>query len=69
MIAGSITHPATFPKSAMHALAKLREPVDAFFVAVTVNDPDPLRRLNRLRLLNELRAAMHVVADFGKVAG
>ena len=54
---------------AMHALAKLREPVDAFFVAVTVNDPDPLRRLNRLRLLNELRAAMHVVADFGKVAG
>ena len=54
---------------AMHALAKLREPVDAFFVAVTVNDADPLRRLNRLRLLNELRAAMHVVADFGKVAG
>ena len=54
---------------AMHALAKLREPVDAFFVAVTVNDPDPLRRLNRLRLLNELRAAMHVVADFGKIAG
>ncbi len=54
---------------AMHALAKLREPVDAFFVAVTVNDPDPLRRLNRLRLLNELRAAMHVVADFGKVGG
>ncbi len=54
---------------AMHALARLREPVDAFFVAVTVNDPDPLRRLNRLRLLNELRAAMHVVADFGKIAG
>ena len=54
---------------AMHALAKLREPVDAFFVAVTVNEPDPLRRLNRLRLLNELRAAMHVVADFGKISG
>ena len=53
----------------MHALAKLRDPVDAFFVAVTVNDPDPLRRLNRLRLLNELREAMLVVAEFGKVGG
>ena len=54
---------------AMHALSKLRAPVDAFFVAVTVNDADAARRLNRLRLLNELRAAMHVVADFGKIAG
>jgi glycyl-tRNA synthetase beta chain len=54
---------------AMHALSKLRAPVDAFFVAVTVNDPDAARRLNRLRLLGELRAAMHVVADFGKISG
>ena len=54
---------------AMHALSKLRAPVDAFFVAVTVNDADANRRLNRLRLLGELRAAMHVVADFGKIAG
>ena len=54
---------------AMQALSTLRAPVDAFFVAVTVNDPDPARRLNRLRLLGELRAAMHVVADFGKIAG
>ena len=54
---------------AMHALSKLRAPVDAFFVDVTVNDPDPAKRLNRLRLLNELRAAMHRVADFSKVAG
>ena len=68
--AGARDHVATEDfAGAMHALAKLREPVDAFFVAVTVNDPDPLRRLNRLRLLNELRAAMHVVADFGKIAG
>ena len=68
--AGARDHVATEDfAGAMHALAKLREPVDAFFVAVTVNDPDALRRLNRLRLLNELRAAMHVVADFGKVGG
>ena len=54
---------------AMHALSKLRVPVDAFFVDVTVNDPDPRYRLNRLRLLNELREAMHRVADFSRIAG
>jgi glycyl-tRNA synthetase beta chain len=53
----------------MHALSKLRVPVDAFFVEVTVNDPDPKKRHNRLRLLNELRNAMHKVADFSKIAG
>ena len=53
----------------MRALAALRAPVDAFFLDVTVNDPDPEKRVNRLRLLNELRAAMHEVADFSKVGG
>ena len=53
----------------MKALAALRAPVDKFFEDVTVNDADPAKRLNRLRLLNELRAAMHGVADFSKVAG
>ena len=56
-------------EGAMRALAALRAPVDAFFLDVTVNDPDPEKRLNRLRLLNELREAMHGVADFSKVAG
>ena len=56
-------------EGAMRALAALRAPVDAFFLDVTVNDPDPAKRLNRLRLLNELREAMHGVADFSKVAG
>jgi glycyl-tRNA synthetase beta chain len=56
-------------EGAMRALATLRAPVDVFFLDVTVNDPDPQTRLNRLRLLNELREAMHVVADFSKVAG
>ncbi len=56
-------------EGAMRALATLRAPVDGFFFDVTVNDPDPQRRVNRLRLLNELREAMHAVADFSKVAG
>ena len=56
-------------EGAMHALAALRPPVDAFFLDVTVNADDPELRRNRLRLLNELREAMHAVADFSKVAG
>ncbi|SFK55186.1 glycine--tRNA ligase subunit beta [Methylocapsa palsarum] len=54
---------------AMAALATLRAPVDGFFEKVTVNAPDPDLRLNRLRLLNGLRRAMHEVADFSKIAG
>ncbi len=54
---------------AMKSLAKLREPVDAFFDKVTVNADNADLRLNRLRLLAELRRVMMGVADFGKVAG
>jgi glycyl-tRNA synthetase beta chain len=56
-------------EGAMRALASLRAPVDAFFEKVTVNTDDPALRLNRLRLLGELREAMHVVADFSRIAG
>jgi glycyl-tRNA synthetase beta chain len=56
-------------EGAMLALAKLRLPVDTFFDDVTVNADDPSLRLNRLRLLNELRQAVHTVADFSKIAG
>jgi glycyl-tRNA synthetase beta chain len=56
-------------EGAMRALAALRAPVDTFFLDVTVNADDPALRLNRLRLLGELREAMHAVADFSKVAG
>ena len=51
----------------MRALAKLREPVDAFFDHVTVNAADAQLRINRLRLLSELRHVMSGVADFSKV--
>jgi glycyl-tRNA synthetase beta chain len=54
---------------AMRALSKLREPVDVFFDDVTVNADNADLRLNRLRLLAELRRVMMGVADFGKIAG
>ena len=54
---------------AISALAHLREPVDEFFEAVLVNDPNPDIRKNRLILLARLRDTMHLVADFSKVGG
>ncbi len=55
--------------AAMSAIAKLRPAVDAFFDKVKVNDDDPKVRENRLKLLNEIRAATRAVADFSKVEG
>lgn len=54
---------------AMAALAELRPAVDAFFDKVTVNDPDPALRANRLKLLSGLRRAVHEVADFSRIEG
>ncbi|MFG1292551.1 glycine--tRNA ligase subunit beta [Xanthobacter versatilis] len=56
-------------ETAMTALADLRGPVDAFFDAVTVNDPDPALRENRLKLLDEIRAATRGIADFDRIGG
>lgn len=53
--------------SAMAAMAKLRPAVDAFFDKVKVNDDDAKVRENRLKLLNEIRAATRAVADFSKI--
>ncbi|VIO78412.1 glycine--tRNA ligase subunit beta [Bradyrhizobium ivorense] len=55
--------------AAMSAMAKLRPAVDAFFDKVKVNDDDPKMRENRLKLLNEIRAATRAVADFSKIEG
>jgi glycyl-tRNA synthetase beta chain len=55
--------------AAMSAMAKLRPAVDAFFDKVKVNDDDPKVRENRLKLLNEIRAATRAVADFSKIEG
>ncbi len=55
--------------AAMAAMAKLRGPVDQFFEHVTVNADDPALRENRLKLLSQIRAALHTVADFSRIEG
>ena len=56
--------------AAMKAFAGLRAPIDAFFEKVTVNVTDkPDLRLNRLRLLNQIRTTMDSVADFSRIEG
>lgn len=54
---------------AMTALAGLRAPVDTFFDDILVNAEDADLRLNRLRLLAEIREATREVADFSRIAG
>ena len=56
-------------QAAMTALARLRPAVDAFFDKVMVNAQDPKVRANRLKLLDRLRQATLVVADFSRVGG
>ncbi|WP_114912564.1 glycine--tRNA ligase subunit beta [Acidibrevibacterium fodinaquatile] len=53
----------------VHDLALLRPPIDAFFEKVTVNDPDPALRRNRLRLLSRIRDTMNRFADFSLIEG
>ncbi len=55
--------------AAMSEMAELRAPVDAFFDSVTVNTQEGDLRANRLRLLNQIRAATLEVADFSKIEG
>ncbi len=54
---------------AMTAIAKLRQPVDAFFDKVVVNADDPNFRENRLKLLNKIKQATLNIADFSKIEG
>jgi glycyl-tRNA synthetase beta chain len=54
---------------ALETLAGLRGPIDAFFDAVLVMDPDEKLRDNRLRLLNRFVALFERFADFGKLEG
>jgi glycyl-tRNA synthetase beta chain len=48
-------------------LARLREPVDAFFEAVLVMAEDEKVRFNRLSLLEEISTLFHNVADFSRI--
>jgi len=53
----------------MSNLSALRAPVDAFFEKVTVNSENPAERVNRLKLLSQIRSALGEVADFSKIEG
>lgn len=72
---GQVRHDIEVPLEAedfaavMTELAKLREPVYAFFEHVMVNDDDPAIRANRLALLADIRATLHRVADFSLIEG
>ena len=54
---------------AMLHLSHLRTPVDDFFDKVLVNDADPAVRLNRLRLLSQVRGTADQIADFSLISG
>jgi glycyl-tRNA synthetase beta chain len=54
---------------AMKVLASLRAPVDEMLEGVLVNAKDQELRVNRLRLLAEIRSSLNAVADFSKIEG
>jgi glycyl-tRNA synthetase beta chain len=54
---------------AMHHMAALRVPVDAFFDSVKVNAEEAGIRKNRLHLLAALRETIHQIGDFSKIEG
>ena len=56
-------------KSAMEAMASLRDPIDAFFDNVTVNVENAELRANRLRLLSQFRRTLGTVAAFSEIEG
>jgi glycyl-tRNA synthetase beta chain len=53
---------------ALQVLARLKQPVDAFFDKVMVMTEDSRVRDNRLALLGDLKALMNRVADISKLA-
>ena len=54
-------------RAAMATLAKVREPVDAFFNDIMVMAEDPAVRHNRLALLAQLHDLMNQVADISRL--
>ncbi len=52
---------------ALHAIASLRDPIDAFFEGVMVMDKDPRVRENRLALLSRVAALVAPTADFSRI--
>ncbi|MDD5168952.1 MAG: DALR anticodon-binding domain-containing protein, partial [Syntrophales bacterium] len=54
-------------KAALVEMARLRQPVDAFFNAVMVMAKEENIKFNRLSLLTEISGLFHRVADFSKI--
>jgi glycyl-tRNA synthetase beta chain len=54
---------------ALHLLAGLRGPIDAFFDQVMVMDQDPVLRNNRLALLRAIHSSFAAVADLSRLPG
>lgn len=54
--------------TALQILAALKEPIDAFFDQVMVNDENEILRRNRLALLVALQVTMNRVADISRLA-
>jgi glycyl-tRNA synthetase beta chain len=67
-IAGELLEARAY-SALLEAYAGLRGPIDAFFEAVLVMDPDAAVRDNRLRLLNRFVALFGRFADFSVLAG
>ncbi|APX11106.1 glycine--tRNA ligase subunit beta [Tateyamaria omphalii] len=55
--------------TAMHTMATLRGPIDAFFETVQINADNQTVRRNRLNLLSRIRTLCLSVADLTKVEG
>ncbi|MCA9401304.1 MAG: glycine--tRNA ligase subunit beta [Candidatus Omnitrophica bacterium] len=56
-------------EEAMSLLSTLRGPIDNFFDKVTVNSDNDKTRINRLKLLSQIRTTMNLVVDFSKIEG
>ncbi|QOL81037.1 glycine--tRNA ligase subunit beta [Pseudooceanicola spongiae] len=55
--------------AAMAAMAALRAPIDAFFMAVQINSDNDVVRRNRLNLLSTIRTTVLKVADLTRIEG
>ncbi|TDL79800.1 glycine--tRNA ligase subunit beta [Palleronia sediminis] len=55
--------------AAMAALARLRDPIDAFFEAVQINTDAQITRRNRLNLLADIRNLCVRAADLSRIEG
>ena len=55
--------------TAMHSMATLRAPIDAFFTATQINTDNQIVRRNRLNLLHRIRTICLSVADLTKLDG